>query len=116
ERSTLQCPVGWGDATGLRRFFRESGLRRFLALAKCGVEPGPGERPVAVGGAADDAQRPGRLLERKAGEEAKFDQLGTDRVFLRQLFQGLVEDEKLVRGFLDGEVDVVEAQSPPAAA
>src|SRR5262249_21188977 len=44
------------------------------------------------------------------------DQLGTGRIYLSQLVQGVVEVEQLVRRFRQGDVDVFEAQSPPAAA
>src|SRR5207302_11431762 len=95
---------------------RESGLRRFLALAQGGIEPGPSEGPVAIGGTADDAKSLGCLIEREPREEPELDQLGTGRIFLRQLVQSVVEDEKLVRGFGEREFDVFEAQSPPTAA
>ena len=87
----------------MRGFFSGSGLRRFLVLAERGIKPGPSERPVAIGRAADDAHCLGRLVEREPGEEAELDQLGTVRIFLRELVQGVVEEEKLVRGFRDGE-------------
>src|SRR5262245_28738339 len=105
QRSTPQCPVWRRRATGPRRFFSESGVRRFLPLAQRGIEPGPGKRPVAVGGTADDAQRLGRLVEREPREETELDQLGTGGIYLGQLVQGVVEVEQLVRRFSEGEVE-----------
>src|SRR5262249_61931847 len=45
-------------------------------VGQLGVQPGPGERPVALGGGQGDAQRLGRLRHRQPGEEAQLDQLG----------------------------------------
>src|SRR5690349_12511143 len=109
-RFAWECDINGADLS------RKLGLRCFLALTQLGIEPGSGERPVAIGGAADDAQRFGRLVESKPRKEAKLDELGTGRIFLRQLVQGVVKDEQLVRGFRDGEIDLVEVKSPPAAA
>src|SRR5258708_4266773 len=95
-----------GECDRPAQIFRES-VRRRLALAEFGEEPGSGERPVTIGGAANDAQGLGRLVEGQAREEAEFDQFGTGRIFLRQFFQGIVEEEKVVRRFRDGEIDVV---------
>lgn len=97
-------------------FFSMSGLRRLLGLLQRGIEPGSGKRPIAIGGTTDDAQRPGRLIERKPREETELDQFGTDWVFLLKLVQGIIEGEKFFRGFRDTELDVVKVQSPPVTA
>src|SRR6516162_3698968 len=109
QRPTPQCPVWRQTATGPRRFFLKSTIRRLLALAQGGIKPGPGKRPVAVGRASDDAQGPGRLIERQSREETELDKLGTGRVFLRQPFQGVIEEKQLVRGIGERKVDALEA-------
>src|SRR5262249_60987559 len=96
--------------------FPESGLARLLGLAQRGIKPGPGERPVAIGGTSDDSQGPGRLIERQPREETELDQLGTGGIFFCQPVQGLVEDEESVRRVGEREVEVIQAQSPPATA
>src|SRR5438105_4869897 len=56
------------------------------------------------------------IFQRQAGEETEFDQLGTERVLLGQLLEGLVENGEVVGGFRDGEIDLVEAEVSPVAA
>src|SRR3954451_1211382 len=97
-------------------FFRALFRRGLVPFAQLVVEPGPCERPVAVRGAAGNAQSGGRLLLRESREEPELDQLGTGRILLRQLLQGLAQREDVVGRFVDGEIDASEAQAPPAAA
>src|SRR5262249_28622872 len=90
-------------------FPEESVLRCFLALSQRGIKPGPGKSPVAIRSAADDPQSPGRLVERESRKEPELDQLGTGRIFLGQFVQSVIEDQKPVRRFSEGEVEVFEA-------
>src|SRR5437868_4532523 len=59
-------------------------------------QPGPAQRPEAVGGAAADAQSFGRVLVRKAGEVAQLDEAGGVRVVAFQSAQRLVQGDEVV--------------------
>src|SRR5262245_13607954 len=61
-------------------------------------EPGPGERPPAVGGGPGDAQVVGRLHGRQPGEVAQLDQFRLGGVEGGQLRQGLVQGQQVVGG------------------
>src|SRR5262249_19254691 len=108
-----QCPEGRRHATSCQR---ESGFSGFLTFAEGRVEPGAGEGPVAVGGAADDAHGLGRLIEGEPGEETQLDEFRAGRIFLSELVEGVAEIEKFLGRFGEREVDLVEAQAPPTAA
>ncbi len=53
--------------------------------------------PIALGGAADDAQGRGRLVEREAGEDAELDQLGGACIHGRQPGECIVEVDQVIR-------------------
>src|SRR5262249_2416485 len=80
------------------------------------VQPAAREGPVAVGGAAAEAKGAGGLFQRQAGEEAEPDQFGAERVLPHQLLQRVVQREEVLRHFYAGQVDLVEAEAPLAAA
>ena len=88
QRSTFNAPIRPRRCDSGREIFHGISARRLRRSCERGVEPGPGEGPVAVGGAADDAQGLGGLLERQPGEVAELDQLGACRVFRGQLGPG----------------------------
>src|SRR5262245_60972475 len=74
-------------------------------------EPAAGVRPVLLGGGGGDAQRGGRLLGGKAGEEAELDQLGLARVLRFELPEGLVQGEQTVAvPLLQDRLDIFEVE------
>src|SRR5262245_43959853 len=86
-------------------------------LLHLSVEPGPGERPVALGGRPRDAEEIGRLFQRAAGEEAEFDELCLLRVPLFEFLQSLVEGKEIDRvaiGIL-GQIRELDALQSAAA-
>ena len=88
------------------------------ATRECVGEPGPGERPVPVGGPAGDAQGVGRVAQRHSGEEPKLHQFGGCGELVRQQVEGAVEFQEVVvgRGGRAGEsveIDPVASAVPP---
>jgi Tfp pilus assembly protein PilN len=78
-------------------------------------EPGAGKSPGAVGGAPGDAQKIGCLLLGQAGEETQLDQFGSLGIVLREVGQGLIECEEIVRGQRFGELDLLDVNALPSA-
>ena len=97
---------------------RQAGARFFpgIGAGHGGVEPGAGVPPGPVGGGQGDAQALGRLLQGQAAEEAQLDELGLERVVERELLQGLVQGQELLRGPAGAEGVEVRVFAPPAAA
>ena len=79
-------------------------------------EPGPGERPVPVGGPARDAQGLGRVTQRHPGEEPQLHQFGGYGELIRQSVEGVVEFEEVVVGGGGRAGELVEVDPIPSAA
>ncbi len=79
-------------------------------------EPGPGERPVPVGGPARDAQGLGRVAQRHPGEEPQLHQFGGYGELLGQSVEGVVEFEEVVVGGGGRAGEPVEVDPIPPAA
>src|SRR5262249_49649992 len=105
-RTALQC-----DAC--RRFVSEkgkSGLRRLVVQGT--AEPGASVVPVAVALGPGDRQSIGGFLDREAGVEAQLDECRRRRIFRAQRGQGVVQNEQVFGGALDGGQS---AEGNPAA-
>ena len=96
---------------GCRRV--EAGGSNAVGRDELAEEPGAREGPVSFGGAADDAQGGGCLVEREPGVEAELDEFRPAGVDLCEPAEGVVEVNEIVgRGVVgDDAVEVV----PPAA-
>src|SRR6266851_7090761 len=79
-------------------FFSRSSPLRLVPAAQGLVQPGPGIGPVAVGGPPGQPQGGGGILQRQAGEEAEFDQLGAGLILLRRPPQYLIQGQQIVFG------------------
>src|SRR5262249_38923267 len=92
--------VGWDSDPDRTGQDRNPNLQKtnILFLAQSVEEPRAGERPVAVRGAPGDSHRRGGFVQRQAGEEAQFDQLGARGVFAFEFLERVVDgDEFLFR-------------------
>src|SRR5262245_55030688 len=87
-------------------FFFASALPGLVPPAQLIEKPGPCEGPVAVRGAAGQAQGGGGLVQSQTGEETEFHQLGAEGILPGQLLEGLVEGGEVVGGVRDQEVDL----------
>src|SRR5262245_41974957 len=79
------------------------------------VKPRSGERPPAFGGRHGDAEGRGGLRRGQAGEEAKLNQLGLFRLLGREAGQGVVEVQKVLRGF-GHAVELLKRHAPRSPA
>ncbi len=79
-------------------------------------EPGAREGPVAPGRAFGEAEDGGCFMIGNAGEEAQFDEFDDYRVFSREAFEGVVDEENGLGFGFGGEVDVFEIDSLEMAA
>src|SRR5687768_12383439 len=62
------------SATRSERILCPPPLRLIVPRSEVAKEPGPGEGPVAFGGATGDPERLGGLVDRQAREEAELDE------------------------------------------
>ena len=85
-------------------------------LRQLAEQPGPAERPEAVGGAAADAQGLGRFLMRQAGEVAQLHEPGRVGVVAFQPAQHLVQRDEVVGTGLGGGEVRGEIDAQPSAA
>ena len=67
-----------------------------IARGELPEQPGPSKGPVARGGATDDPQGFGGLVEREAGEQAELDQLGAAGVDLGKPARCVVEVDQII--------------------
>src|SRR5262245_61339640 len=73
-----------------------AGGRIFPGAVQLGEEPGPRERPVALGGGHGDAQCGGGPGDGETSEVAELDQLGADGIVGGQPAERLVECEQVL--------------------
>jgi hypothetical protein len=81
-------------------------------VAKHGqAEPALGVRPVIIGRRGGDADRLGRLLDRKSGKKAEPDDVGLAAILGLQRREGLVQGDQVDTGPLDGGLNRVEVNA-----
>src|SRR6516164_2168911 len=97
----------------MRRASRNSRLFWSVNLL---VEPGAGVGPVAVGRGAGDVQTASGVLDGQPSEEAQLHQPRLDGILRRQLREGFVHCQQIVRRRFGGNSDGVERYALPVAA
>src|SRR6516165_5689370 len=87
-----------------------------LGIADFGQEPGAGEGPIAFRGGARDVHQIGCLINRQAGEVAKFDQFGLGRLAGGESGQGLIQRQQVVLGGVSKRNSLWKVDATPSAA
>src|SRR5206468_11262789 len=81
-------------------------------LLQLGVEPRPRVSPVAIGSRGRNAEGLRGLGDRQAGEVAKLDEVGLERVHLFEAFERLVDGQDVEGRLRRGDLVVFDVLSP----
>lgn len=75
------------------------------------MEPGAGERPVAVSAGHAQLERFRGLFDAQAGVKAELDELAGRWIHAYELLERFIQSEQFFRGFVGRRIDLIEGNA-----